>query len=260
MIDLITHPTLRDEQFVAKSQRDEVIGILGGMGPLSSAEFLKAIYENSPCEREQETPKVIMYSDPTVPDRTEAILSGDYAEVLDRLVSSLRALSFLGATQIIVCCVTAHKLLKNLPPDLKVKLISLLDVIFEQIIESPEKRLLLCSKGSRQTRLFEEHELWPAVQEHIVLPDERDQDLIHYELIYQIKKRRNVYELAPVLKSLLAKYRVDSFISGCTEMHILARRLVFTNGNGNKPHNIDPLSIIAERIGAGTLGCRQDHL
>jgi aspartate racemase len=253
MIDLITHPTLRDDQFVARSQRNEVVGIVGGMGPLSSAEFLKAIYENCVCEREQETPKVIMYSDPTIPDRTEAILAGDYNEVLDKLVASLRALSFLGATQMIVCCVTAHKMLKHLPPDLKVKLVSLLDVTFEQIIQSPERRLLLCSKGTRQTRLFEDHELWPATQDHIVLPDERDQDLIHHELIYQVKKRRNVYELAPVLKSLLAKYRVDSFISGCTEMHIVARRLVFTNGNGNKHHNIDPLSIIAERIGAGTL-------
>ena len=253
MFDLITQPTLRDEQVVARSQRDEVVGIVGGMGPLSSAEFLKAIYENSLREREQETPKVIMYSDPTIPDRTDAILSGDSSAVLDKLVSSLRALSFLGATQMIVCCVTAHKLLKDLPPDLKVKLVSLVDIIFEQLIQSPEKRLLVCSKGTRQTRLFEDHELWPAVREHIILPDERDQDIIHHEFIYKIKNTPNVYELAPILKSLLAKYRVDSFISGCTEMHIVARRLVFTNGNGNKHRNIDPLSIIAERIGAGTL-------
>jgi aspartate racemase len=253
MLDLTTHPTLTNENFVGRSPGDEVIGIVGGIGPLASAEFLKAIYENSVREREQEAPKVIMYSDPTIPDRTEAILAGDYSHVLDRLASSVRALSFLGATQIIVCCVTAHNLLQSLPPDLKVKLISLVDVIFEQIIQSREKRLLICSKGTRQTRLFEDHELWPAARDYIVLPDERDQDLIHYELIYQIKKSRNVYEFVPILKSLLAKYRVDSFISGCTEMHIVARRLVFTNGNRDKHGTIDPLSIIAERIAARTL-------
>jgi aspartate racemase len=147
----------------------------------------------------------------------------------------------------IVCCVTAHNLLKKLPPDLNTELISLVDVIFEQVIQSPEKRLLICSKGTRETRLFEDHEHWPATQEFIVLPDEHDQELIHHELIYQIKKTRNVYELLPILKSLLAKYRVDSFISGCTEMHIIARRFVF------KRAGIDPLTIIAERIGAGTL-------
>jgi aspartate racemase len=101
--------------------------------------------------------------------------------------------------------------------------------------------------------LFQDHEHWPATQEYIVLPDEQDQELIHYELLYQIKKKRNVYELVPTIKSLLAKYRVDSFISGCTEMHIIARRLVFTNGDRNKQHTIDPLSVVAARIGAGTL-------
>jgi aspartate racemase len=253
MLDLITHSALRNEQVIAGPERDEVIGILGGMGPLASAEFLKAIYENSLREREQESPKVIMYSDPTIPDRTDAILAGDCDELLEKLVKSLRALSFLGATQTIVCCVTVHNLLKKLPPDLKNGLISLVDVMFEQIIQSPERRLLICSKGAREIRLFEEHEHWAATREYIVLPDERDQELIHHELIYQIKKRPNVYELVPILKSLFAKYRVDSFISGCTEMHIVARRLVFTNGNGNKHHNIDPLSLIAERIGARTL-------
>jgi len=253
MFDLITHSTPSDEPVVARSRKDEVVGIVGGLGPLASAEFLKAIYENGLREREQEAPKVIMYSDPAIPDRTDAILSGDSTEVFEKLVSSLRALSSLGATRMVVCCVTAHNLLKKLPPDLQTMLISLVDVIFEQIIQSPQKRLLICSKGTRETRLFQDHEHWAATQEYIVLPDERDQELIHYELIYQLKTRRNVYELVPILKNLLAKYRVDSFISGCTEMHIVARRLVFTNGDRNKHGGIDPLSIIAERIGSGTL-------
>ena len=253
MFDVLTHSPLTTEQIGTKSPRDEIIGILGGLGPLASAEFLKAIYENSPHEREQEAPKVIMYSDPTFPDRTEAILSGDYAAVYERLVSSLRALSLLGATQLIICCVTAHNLIDKLPPDLRTKLISLIDVIFEQIIQSPERRLLLCTKGTRETGLFHNHAHWPATKEYVVLPDEHDQELIHRELIYQVKIRRNVDELVPILKSLLAKYRVDAFIAGCTEMHIVARRLCFTNGNGTKHTNIDPLSIIAERIGAGVL-------
>lgn len=253
MFDLATQTTLTTEPSIASHRGNEVIGILGGLGPLASAEFLKAIYENSRHELEQEAPRVIMYSDPTFPDRTEALLSGDHTELMERLTSSLRALSFLGAKQIVVCCVTAHAFLERLPPDLNTRFVSLIDVMFEEIIRSPQKRLLICTKGTRESGLFQNHEHWPATQEYIVLPDEQDQELIHHELLYQIKKRRNVYELVPTLKNLLAKYRVDSFISGCTEMHIIARRLVFTNGDRNKNHTIDPLSIIAARIGAGTL-------
>ena len=219
---------------------DEVLGIVGGLGPLASAEFLKTIYESSLREREQEAPKVIMYSDPSFPDRTDAIISGDTDEIFERLVSILRALSHLGATRTVVCCVTAHWLFSSLPLDLRTRLVSLVDVIFEEVIARPEKRLLICSTGARQIGLFQAHEHWPATETYIVLPDEDDQNLIH-RLIYQIKILRSVDELAPAFKNLLTKYQVDSFISGCTEMHIVARRLVFAN-------SIDPLSIIAERI------------
>jgi len=253
MFDLATQTTLTTERSIPSPRGHEVIGVLGGLGPLASAEFLKAIYENSRHEREQEAPRVIMFSDPTFPDRTEALLSGDHTELMERLTSSLRALTDLGATQTIICCVTAHSFLKRLPPDVNTRLVSLVDVIFEEIIQSPQKRLLICTRGTRDSGLFQNHEHWAATREYIVLPDEPDQDLIHHELLYQIKKRRNVYELVPFIKSLLAKYRVDSFISGCTEMHIIARRLVFTNGDRSKHHTIDPLSIIAARIGAGTL-------
>ena len=224
--------------------RDDVLGIVGGLGPLASAEFLKTIYERSLRGREQEAPQVIMYSDPSFPDRTEAIISGNYGGLLDRLESILRGLSFLGATRSVVCCVTAHALFEKLPADLRAGLISLLDVIFEEIILRPEKRLLICSKGSRTLGLFEAHEHWPATSEYIVFPDDHDQDLLH-NLIYQIKVLRNVTELAPAFESLLVKYRVNSFISGCTEMHIVAKQLGYTSGD---PGCIDPLSIIAERM------------
>ena len=253
MFDLATQTTLTTESSITSPRAHEIVGILGGLGPLASTEFLKAIYENSRYELEQEAPRVIMYSDPTFPDRTEALLSGDSTELVKRLVSSLRALSYLGATQLVICCVTAHSFLKRLPPDLNTRLISLVDVMFEELLQSPQKRLLICTKGTRESGLFQNHEHWAATQEYIVLPDEHDQELIHHELLYQIKKRRNVDELAPIIKNLLAKYRVDSFISGCTEMHIMARRLVFTNGDRSSSHTIDPLSVIAARIGAGTL-------
>ena len=228
------------------ARNDEVLGIVGGLGPLASAEFLKTIYESSLRELEQDSPKVIMYSDPTFPDRTEAILAGRSVELVERLVSMLRALSYLGATRTVVCCVTMHALFKELPVDLRTRIISLVDVIYDEIIRSPERRLLICSKGTRQLGLFESHENWPATREYIVLPNDEDQDLIH-KLIYQVKVLRDVNELAPAFKSLLRKYRVNDFISGCTEMHIVAKRLVFTNGDRSMAGCIDPLSIIAEQ-------------
>src|SRR5262245_33156638 len=93
----------------------QVIGILGGMGPLSSAEFLKTIYEcNAGREVEQEMPVVMVYSDPTFPDRTTAFSKGEDEIVLRRLITALQRLRNLGASRIIICCLTIHHLLPRL--------------------------------------------------------------------------------------------------------------------------------------------------
>ena len=45
------------------------------MGPVASAvaEFVRTVYELAAVELEQDAPVVILYSDPTVPDRTEGV-------------------------------------------------------------------------------------------------------------------------------------------------------------------------------------------
>ncbi len=98
--------------------RPKMLGILGGMGPLASAEFLKTIYEyNLPLTSEQDTPKVILYSDPSFPDRTELLLKGNEIMLQNILLEVLPRLIDLGVTKIIICCITSHYLLPRLPQD-----------------------------------------------------------------------------------------------------------------------------------------------
>ena len=92
-----------------------VLGILGGMGPLASAEFLRTIYECNAAEFEQDRPACILLSNPRFPDRTDAILRGAAEEVLSPLAESLRSLLGQGATRLVVCCITLHHFLPLLP-------------------------------------------------------------------------------------------------------------------------------------------------
>jgi aspartate racemase len=236
-----------DVPSVGEGQKRSVLGILGGMGPLASAEFLRTIYEFSLRGREQQSPVVMMYSDPTFPDRTEAFLAGKSDVVLKQLTDSLRRLTQLGATSIVVCCMTIHHLLPQLPADLRATIISLLDVCFANLAQTRKAHLLICSTGTRSLRLFENHSQWELLKQHIVLPDEADQYKIHRDLIYPIKNNADLRELTPLLESLLVKYRLDSFIAGCSEIHLLAKHY-----NGSRgPHKygcVDPLTVIAKEL------------
>src|ERR1041384_241103 len=87
-----------------------VLGVLGGMGGLASAEFVKTVYELSGeiCRREQDGPVVVMYSDPAFPDRTEAFLRGETKPILTKLIDALELLRGMGASQFVICCMTIH--------------------------------------------------------------------------------------------------------------------------------------------------------
>ena len=217
----------------------DLIGIVGGLGPRASAEFVRTIYEQWQPEREQETPRVVLYSDPTFPDRTEAVLKGREDELLDRLVNVLTQLHQLGASQFVICCITIHNLLPRLPNDLRSRTISLLDVIFDAVANSHKRHLLFCTTGARQLRLYEEHERWADTAALFVMPDALDQQEIH-RLIYRIKQNQHVAKEHHLVESLLNKYGVTSFIAGCTEIHLLASQF--------GPRCLDPLTEIARQL------------
>lgn len=225
--------------------RRNVLGVVGGMGPLASAEFLKTIYEASLGEREQDSPVVLLHSDPTFPDRTEAFLSGEHEELLARLNESLERMSESGVTRVVICCITIHYLLPLVPAELRRHVISLIDVIFEEVIASGRRHLLLCTSGTRRMGIFRDHPLWERAEPYVVLPDESDQQFVHRELIYRVKQNCDLRELAPLVERLLERYQVDSFIAGCTEMHVLAKHFISGADARGRYGCIDPLAVIA---------------
>jgi aspartate racemase len=123
----------------------------------------------------------------------------------------------------------------------------MLDVIYEAISSTEEKHLLVCSSGTHKLNLMQSHPHWSRAKNQIVFPDDADQEHIH-ELIYEIKRDRRVEEMIWFLKTLLSKYGVNSFIAGCSEIHIVAKRFSPSHGSGKIYRYIDPLSIIARQI------------
>lgn len=222
----------------------ELWGVFGGVGPIASLEFLNSIYDaTGPGLREQNMPAILLLSDPRVPDRTELLLRGSGSALLGELESGLSRLVGAGATRLVICCVTLHYLVPHLPYSLRAKILSLIDVALDGVAATNLRYLMLCSEGSRKAKLFEGHLLWPVVRERIIMPSPGDQHRIH-ELIYKIKSGCHLDRENGLLGELFGKYRTDSYIAGCTEIHILARKYKAPASEAS----VDPLAIIAGMI------------
>ena len=73
---------------------EKILGVLGGMGPAASAEFLKILAEKYPAEKDQDHPVVYMISDPKIPDRGSAI-EGNGEDPSPYLINDLEKLILL---------------------------------------------------------------------------------------------------------------------------------------------------------------------
>lgn len=230
----------------APASPQPVLGILGGMGPVASAEFVRSLYREAAFRREQAAPACILLSDPLIPDRTQALLDGRGDEVLGRLVTGLERLEAAGATRTLAACVTIHHWVPRLPPPLRRRLISLVDVILDEVAAAPGRALLLCTSGARHGRVFEQHPMWASVSGSVVFPDARDQARVH-GWVFALKAQRRPRAVLDGIAGLMARYGADRWISGCTEFHLAANAL---RARGADPDAIiDPLHVVASRLG-----------
>lgn len=85
----------------------KLLGVLGGMGPLATADFMRKLTELTPASRDQDHIPVLVYSNPQVPDRSTAIM-GKGESPLPALLDGIARLQDGGAQAIAIPCNTAH--------------------------------------------------------------------------------------------------------------------------------------------------------
>jgi aspartate racemase len=226
----------------------KLLGILGGMGPLASAELLHTIYRLNVREPEQEAPPCLLLSDPSIPDRTAAILAGDTRELVERIDQALAHLLDAGADRIVIACVTAHAVLPEIPEPRRSRVIPLLDLAIDEVAATGRQHLLLATQGTRRARIFENHPRWGEVAHLVRWTDDDDQRRIH-ETVYRFKHAEPDEESLDWIATLPAKYGIDGLIFGCTELHLLQRLLAKREAAGKAvPRVVDPLWIAARDV------------
>jgi len=223
------------------------LGILGGMGPLASLEFLRTIYEcNLVGSIEQDYPDIVLHSLSSVPDRTRSLLGNAENALADSLIRNLRTLNASGVTKIVICCFTSHALISRLPKDIAEKLVSLVDLTARELMVRKERALLLASLGSYQRDVFRSTTDALKAKDYIVAPDEKDKAIIHGLIYEYLKPGKDVAPVYATVKELLDKYGLSSFIAGCTEFHLLSRHIHANIIPGIS--FVDPLFLIARRM------------
>ena len=235
--------TIKNVEF----KQGEVLGVVGGMGPLASAEFVTRLYKYfSYSVTEQSAPFVIQYSNPAIPDRSLNFLKGETQCVYDGLMEALEVLRNSGATKYVICCFTMHHIISLLPQYYQDRIISLVDVVVEQVLQEEGRFLFLSTTGTRKMKIMEAHSDWDRIKHKICFMNDKHQEMLHGFIYKYLKRGVPAISVGGRILSIVEKYNVDGFIAGCTEMHLVTN-LGKDDTSFFRPYRIiDPLDIIAK--------------
>lgn len=115
----------------AADETTGVVGVLGGMGPLATVDFLRKMLQATPAATDQDHVPVVVSSIPQVPDRTLAF-RGEGASPLTAMVASGQRLLAAGAGLVVMPCNTAHLWFDALQANLKRPMLHLVDAALDE--------------------------------------------------------------------------------------------------------------------------------
>ena len=200
------------------------LGILGGMGPLATADLYRKIVEFTEADNDNGHIRTIIDSNTAIPDRTGAILSGG-ADPLPEMLTAAKNLISCGAECIIMPCNTAHYFLPDLQRQISVPILDMTRIAAQTCAELyPGKTAaMLATRGTLAAGVYSR-----ALQEYGVeclIPDENEQNLLMHFIYDVVKASRPVLPEKEAWRALLDGLRekgADYFLLGCTELPILA--------------------------------------
>jgi len=133
------------------------LGVLGGLGPAAGVEFLRLFTDGWPATRDQDHPRVILLSEPAIPDRTAA-LRGAGPEPTPYLRKALDQLVAWGADLLAVPCNTAFAFIDEFSATIPVPLVhTVAGTLKAAQRRAPTGAWLLATDGCLISGVYERH-------------------------------------------------------------------------------------------------------
>jgi aspartate racemase len=228
------------------------IGVVGGVGPAATVDFMQKIVRNTPAERDQDHIKVHVEQNPQIPDRTENLVGAGQDPTI-ALYATCKKLEDGGADIIAIPCNTAHAYVERIGSRLSIPIVNMLTVTVQSIrARYPDLKQvgLLATSGTLGSgvyrRALEEQGLQqlapsPAMQEHVM------------EAIYGRAGVKAGYTEGRCQDDLraglddLVRQGAEVIILGCTELPLLLPMAELKHESGKTVTLVDPTDTLARR-------------
>ncbi len=219
------------------------IGVLGGMGPMASQLFYKMVTERAVAECDQDHVSMILCSDTSMPDRTEAILSGQLMEVHDKMLSDAKMLEDCGCQALAITCNTAHYFADMIADELSVPIIHMIKETVGKLSEMDpgSKVAVLATDGTIKTGIYQKRMEEAGLKPYV--PEPELQQIVMHQIYDCVKAGRPFdAEKWNVLDKTVRAAGCTHAIMGCTELSVIKA------DEGLDDFYLDPMEVLAEKV------------
>lgn len=210
-----------------------VIGVLGGLGPQTTAEFyLQLVQFGTRIAR----PTVCLWSLPLDPEKErEYIAAGKHRRYYHALMSAgLRALRAAGSSFVVIPCNTVHEFHPVLTEEAEIPIVNLIDVVAEEVARRAWTNVfVLATSRTIKTRLYQD--ALSRVGVSVALPTPLDQARLD-QLIQGLLGDRQDTSHQRFLETMIERAGSQHIVLGCTDL-----QLVFSQDS----HCIDSMNVLA---------------
>lgn len=224
-----------------KSNR--ILGVLGGMGPLATQLFYRMLIEKTYAHYDQEHLDMIILNHATMPDRTEAVLSGNSKTLYDRLLKDICWLKKNGVAAVAIPCNTSHIFVDSLQKEVSVPIIHMVRETVRSLLHIPGNIKtvgILATDGTIKSGIYQ------IECENIgikpIIPSSSAQKLIMGIIYDGVKAGKNIDErdFSAVERELIG-LGCQAVILGCTELSVFSETYRLSS------YYVDALDVLAQK-------------
>lgn len=213
------------------------IGILGGMGPYATLDFIRHIYRLTPGIRvDSDHIRIISDINVKIPSRTRAVLYDEESPV-KMMIESIEGLAALGASFVAVPCNSAHFFYDLVNENISIEWINMLEMVAKKVsLTESHGTLILGGYVTISKKIYDQY-----IKNSCYL-DNDGNDLV-FQLIEELKLANGQHlNTTKKLIDLCRKEKAKTIVLACTELtevadlfrqngfHVIDSNLIYAEG------------------------------
>jgi aspartate racemase len=202
----------------SRQQEQRIAGVLGGMGPAATVDFLAKLVAATEAASDQDHIHLIIDHNPKVPNRHAAI-AGLTPDISPELTAMAKRLEAAGADFLVMVCNTAHAYTEQIRASVSIPFVSIIDVVMDELRGLPVKHIgIMAAEGCLRAELYQKALAGAGLEAVLWSEGELARFM---DLVYRIKAGDRGGDIGAGLSRLAADlvFRgAEVLVAACTEV------------------------------------------